>query len=175
MILVNTIQDHLQHKKNLSQLIDDFEETNADGRGRYSLRQGESQSSDFFMPTNVAKQHLDYFTQHVISDTMQQLGKQLGLTSCEYVIHQSWYQRYAKADEHTWHNHPAAHFTNCYFLELPDSSYKTEVLNINGELIEYDAKEGDVITFPAWMKHRSKPNGDGQKTIISFNSSYMYP
>ena len=37
------------------------------------------------------------------------------------------------------------------------------------------AKEGDIITFPAFLFHRSKPNiSKKRKTIISFNSSIFW-
>ena len=56
---------------------------------------------------------------------------------------------------------------------MPDSSYKTEVLGRDGKIIEFDVKEGDVLTIPAWMKHRSPPNGKERKTVIAFNSNYQ--
>ena len=37
------------------------------------------------------------------------------------------------------------------------------------------AKEGDIITFPAFLFHRSKPNtSKKRKTVISFNSSIFW-
>lgn len=77
-----------------------------------------------------------------------------------------------KNEQHNWHNHPNTQFTNCYFLELPNSQYKTEVVDIDGTIIDYVAKEGDVVTMSAWMKHRSPSNGTERKTVIAFNSSY---
>ena len=38
----------------------------------------------------------------------------------------------------------------------------------------HDPEEGDIITFPAHLLHKSKPNGDKRKTVISFNSNFLY-
>ena len=107
---------------------------------------------------------------NVISETMNSISQTLGLSS--WTADDAWYQRYSEQGTHDWHNHGKTQFANSYFLELPDSTYKTEIVGSNGEIIEYDAKEGDVVTFPAWLKHRSKPNGKERKTIIAFNSSF---
>ena len=68
--------------------------------------------------------------------------------------------------------HPNTQFTNIYYLELPDSLYKTEVKDINNNILEFDAKEGDILTIPSHLIHGSKPNSNKRKTIISYNSSF---
>jgi hypothetical protein len=55
---------------------------------------------------------------------------------------------------------------------LPDEHYITEIVGADGKICKIHAIEGDIITFPAWMKHRSRPNGKERKTVISFNSNY---
>ena len=166
MIIVNTVKDHLSHKKTLLKLIDDFE-------GLHDTRvvsDVENISSDWETPKEVKKEYLEYFFNNVISETMDSISQTLGLSS--WTADDAWYQRYSEQGTHDWHNHGKTQFANSYFLELPDSTYKTEIVGSNGEIIEYDAKEGDVVTFPAWLKHRSKPNGKERKTIIAFNSSF---
>ena len=166
MILVNAVKDHLRHKKTLLKLIDDFE-------GLHDTRvvsDVENISSDWETPKEAKREYLEYFFNNVISETMNSISQTLGLSS--WTADDAWYQRYSEQGTHDWHNHGKTQFANSYFLELPDSSYKTEIVGSNGEIIEYDAKEGDVVTFPAWLKHRSKPNGKERKTIIAFNSSF---
>jgi len=48
----------------------------------------------------------------------------------------------------------------------------TEIKTLNNKIIKVNAKEGDILTFPAYLKHRSKPiKNEKRKTIISFNTS----
>ena len=76
---------------------------------------------------------------------------------------------------HKWHVHGRAHWSNVYFVELPNRDMKTQIFDIRKEkLIEYDVKEGDIISFPAMLCHSSPPNlSDERKTIIAFNTSFM--
>lgn len=83
-----------------------------------------------------------------------------------------WFQQYEKNGTHDWHIHKFCHWTNVYFLELDDPNSKTEIQNFNrSRLIEYSAGEGDVISFPAFLYHRSPIITSGRKTVISFNSN----
>ena len=91
-----------------------------------------------------------------------------------YNITNGWYQQYRKGAYHQYHNHVRANFTNIFYLELPDSNYKTIIKDDDGKLISFQVKEGDLITFPAYLLHKSKPNGVKRKTIISFNSNFLY-
>ena len=85
----------------------------------------------------------------------------------------SWFQQYEKNSYHEYHNHPQSNFTNVYFMELPDTNFKT-VIKIENKEYEYSVKEGQLITFPAHLLHTSKPNGNERKTVISFNSDFYY-
>jgi len=179
MILVNTVKNHKEHKKTLLKLIDDFEglhdteiknlQTGAKHQATVS-----NISSDWSLDKETKRDYLDYFYNHVIKDTMNNFGYLLGLSYSEWQIINGWYMRYSEHGENSWHNHLTGHFTNVYFLELPDSSYKTEVFGRDGKIIEYEAKEGDVMSCPTWMLHRSQPNGPKRKTTILFNSSFEF-
>ena len=91
----------------------------------------------------------------------------------DWNISNGWFQQYEKDSYHQWHNHEGANFTNVYFLELPDSKFKTKI-KVGDEIIEYEAEEGDLISFPAYLLHTSEKNGDGRKTVIAFNSNFKY-
>ena len=85
------------------------------------------------------------------------------------IIHNWWFQIYDKDSKHGWHTHPGSHFTNVYFIELPDSTLATEIKGHNN----LNIKEGDLITFPAYWPHRGPINTTNKrKTIISFNISF---
>lgn len=165
MILVNTVRNHSEHKPVLLNLIDNFKKNN---NTRY-----ENINSDWNFPNNINRKYRDYFYDNVIEETMLNIGDSLGFnTKFNWNISNSWFQQYKENEKHDWHNHPDTHFSNCYFLELPDDTYKTQILDSNGNIVEYKAKEGDVLTMSAWMKHRSPSNGKERKTVIAFNSSY---
>jgi len=51
----------------------------------------------------------------------------LELSMDEATIHNMWFQSYYKKDAHDWHIHEGTHWTNVYFLELPDTKFKTEL------------------------------------------------
>lgn len=89
-------------------------------------------------------------------------------------INEMWYQQYTKDDTHDWHVHEYCHWTNIYFLELPNKEERTQVYDLDRNLIEYDAQEGDIIFFPSMWLHRSKPLTDGRKTVISYNTNFTH-
>ena len=93
----------------------------------------------------------------------------------KFVLNEVWFQQYCKSDTHSWHVHEHTHFTNVYFLELPDNEYKTEIRKFGTtDLIDYTASEGDIVTFPGFLQHRSPVlESDKRKTIISFNISLV--
>ena len=81
------------------------------------------------------------------------------------------YQSYNK---HDWHIHGLCHFTNVYFLELEDPEIKTEIKDLYGTVINYSAKEGDILSFPSFLYHRSPTNNSKKrKTVISFNINFL--
>ena len=85
-----------------------------------------------------------------------------------------WFQQYESNDIHDWHVHGLCHFTHIYFLELPDISIKTEIKDFFGNIIQYEAKEGDILSFPSCLYHRSPLNtANKRKTIISFNTNFL--
>ena len=88
-------------------------------------------------------------------------------------IENGWFQQYQEKSSHYYHTHPGVNFTNVYFLELPDKQFKTFIQS-GGKEYNYKAQEGQIITFPAHLLHRSKENGNFRKTVISFNSNFHY-
>jgi hypothetical protein len=93
-----------------------------------------------------------------------------------WLISNGWFQQYTNNDFHDWHLHNEVNYTNVYYLELPDKDEKTQIYNIlDNTIIDIDIKEGDLVTFPSHLIHRSKPLQSKRKTIISFNSDFYQP
>jgi len=88
-------------------------------------------------------------------------------------VSEMWYQIYEKGQQHGWHTHGNAQFTNIYYLDLPYRSMQTQFYDVvNKKSIEINVKEGQIITIPTFICHRSAPNTTNKKkTIISFNSN----
>lgn len=180
MILVNTVENHETHKKELLECFERFKGYyDTKMPSQYVRKTGErilleNVHSDNHIH-NIRKAGLDYFYESIIREIMPKIGEKLLLNKFgefDWDIHHAWYQQYYEDGAHIWHTHPNCQFTNIYYVEMPNEDYKTEVLGVNGKLITFDAKEGDIITFPSWLQHRSKSNGKDRKTVISFNSSY---
>jgi hypothetical protein len=90
----------------------------------------------------------------------------------KFELQNFWFQQYESNDYHSWHNHFQSTYASVYYVELPDASVATEFKNpVTGEIIKPSVKEGDILTFPASIIHRSPPNNSGgRKTIIAINT-----
>ena len=164
-IIINKIKEHKKHK---SILLDYIKKVKSKHNTRH-----QNINSDWNLSSDLERKYLDYFYSDVIKSVMVKVGNKLGFgTEFDWQISNTWFQQYKKNETHEWHNHPNAQFTNCYYLELPENKFKTEIIGMDGKQIDFEAKEGDVITIPAWMKHRSPNNGGKRKTVIAFNSNY---
>jgi|TARA_R100000388_G_C7242436_1_gene162489 hypothetical protein len=84
-----------------------------------------------------------------------------------------WFHIYQKDDKYAWHTHPRCNFTNIYFLDLPNKKEQTLIKDMHGKQYKFNVQEGDLITFPAFVKHKS-PKTKSTKTVIVFNSSFSY-
>lgn len=87
-----------------------------------------------------------------------------------------WFQQYHQGDTHGWHVHGST-FTGVYYLEFSEESPCTQLLNpfSQNEIVNVDAKEGDILIFPSYVIHRApEVKSDQRKTIISFNIDIEY-
>jgi hypothetical protein len=169
-IIISTVANHTDIKNKLLMLIDEMP-NNALVYNDPSIVDKISKT-DWNLPNDAERKYLD-FIKPVIVDTIFDSFKDLkpeGLAFTKF-----WFQQYSRSDTHDWHVHMRCHWTSVYFVELPDSNVKTEIQNTNRNfLIDYDAKEGDIVTFPSFLYHRSPPNFSvGRKTIISFNTNFV--
>ena len=169
-IIVNRIEEHDKHKPILLDKIALFQRNNETFT---KMTHSVDMYTDWQLPRDVKREYWTYF-RSLIEPTMDKIAHTIGFIDSTYKwrIGAWWFQQYLEGGTHDWHNHPRTHFANCYFLELPDEQYITEIIGANGKICKIHAIEGDIITFPAWMKHRSRPNGKERKTVIAFNSNY---
>ena len=127
--------------------------------------------TDWNVPKNYHRDYLDLFY-NTIRPYIVKICDELKFES--WTIDNTWYQVYNKGDTHKWHIHAKTNYTNVYYLDLPDESIKTQIYDeITHSIVELEVHEGQCITFPANIKHRSPVNDtDQQKVIISFNSNF---
>jgi hypothetical protein len=94
----------------------------------------------------------------------------------EWDINELWFQQYIKGNTHGWHSH-GSNFTGVYYVELPEDSPKTELVQpFTNRIFEADIKEGDILVFPSYIVHRAPAvEHDVRKTIISFNFNMRNP
>ena len=160
-LFIQDVPNHQTHKKILLDLIKQLPNNPYENISK----------TDWNLPKKLKRKYLDYFYPNISKSLMDNL--QVYYKSKSWRITNAWFQQYKKNSYHEYHNHTQTNFTNVYFLELPDTNFKT-ILKIENKEYEYEVKEGQLITFPAHLLHTSKPNGHKRKTIISFNSDFHY-
>jgi len=164
--IINKIKEHEKNKDKLLKLIENIPKTSVQSK-RENINH-----SDWNLPKDFKRDYLILFydiVKHYMNDIMKSLH------CSKWDIRNGWFQQYTKNNKHEWHVHQHTNFSNIYYLEMPDQNMKTEFYNIlTKEIITFDLKEGDLLTFPGHLLHRSKTiNTLNRKTIISFNSNFM--
>jgi|TARA_B100000424_G_C22660084_1_gene363216 hypothetical protein len=162
--VITKVKEHKNVKKNLLKLINDMPSSYISGISK----------TDWHLSKETPRPYLDYFYK-IISPYMNKMA--IKMKCKDWVISNGWFQQYNKTDEHPWHNHGYSNFSNVYYIELPEKSIKTEFYDIvNNKVINtMKVKEGDMITFPSSLIHRSPKNlSSKRKSIISFNSNFEY-
>jgi len=170
--IITKVDNHKEHKETLLSYINIFNKDNKTDVSLETMGFGDdSKLANVKSDWNLERgDYLKYFYDSVIQKNMKEIKEYLKMG--QWAIENGWFQQYSKGGEHNWHCHTNSQFSNCYYLELPDKEHLTEIKDLNGELIEFDAKEGDMVTFPSYLLHRSKPNNGERKTVISFNSNF---
>jgi hypothetical protein len=178
MILLNKLTTHEKQKEILLDRIEKYKlKKNCILPTKYASKNNDNRVYSDYHFNNTEKLFKDDFFEHKeLVELLANIGTTMHMNMFgNFSVNRddAWFQQYSENSEHTWHNHSRTQFTNIYFLELPDTKYKTEICGLNGKLIEYEAEEGEILTMPAFLLHRSKPNGSKRKTILSFNTNYQ--
>ena len=152
------------HKKNLINLIDKIPNTS-----RRTDREKLSHT-DWALPETMKREYIDYFIDNIYEDYASQLCRNF---NCQRVkINNIWFQKYNTGDFHKEHRHAESHFTNVFYLQLPEENLNTHVYDLNNQPIPIYIQEGDILTFPAFLSHESVVNkSKDSKIIISFNTT----
>lgn len=160
MIFVTKINNSKKINKKLLSLINTIK------NNKYNTDKDSIHNTDWNLPKNFERKYVDYFVP-IIRPYLNEIAKKLH--SEKAVIDNIWFQQYKKNDEHSWHTHGLSNFSNVYFVELPLKSLATEILNVK----DLNLNEGDLLTFPSHLYHRSPINKTNKrKTIISFNCDF---
>ena len=163
--IVNKIKEHKQNKDKLLKFIDDMPESEI-----VSNRENVGKS-DWYLPKDAERKYLELFYD-IVRPYMEIMRDEM---YCDrWQINNGWFQQYTGDNEHKWHNHPGTNFSNVYFLEMPEKQMQTQFYNLlTKAIVTFDLEEGDLLTFPGHLLHRSsKINSNKRKTIISFNSDF---
>tara|TARA_R100000005_G_C4955675_1_gene174326 strand:- start:477 stop:977 length:501 start_codon:yes stop_codon:yes gene_type:complete len=154
LIFISKLKDYKDYNKKILSCIDTLND------------KGLSSSNEQITKTdwNNVNSKKDYFF-HINEEVNKHLEKQCAfLGAKEAEIDKVWYQQYTANASHGWHTHEGAHFSNVYFVECKKGQ-QTEFKNF-----EVAVEEGDLISFPAFLPHRSKQIVDSRKTVIAFNT-----
>ncbi len=90
-----------------------------------------------------------------------------------FKVNKIWFQQYDHGSTHGWHAHTDCQWTSVYYVDLPDDSPRTQILNpfTQHDIQTLEVQEGDVVCFPSYVIHQAPTNkGDKTKTIVSWNS-----
>ena len=125
---------------------------------------------DYNLPPGFTRSYYNYFVNNIYPNFHSEF---CNINKTTFSLEHTWFQIYKKNDFHKWHIHGKCHFTNIFYINLPNESVKTEIDNF-GEKFTAEVKEGDILTIPSYWKHCSPINSSDQdKIIISFNSSVI--
>lgn len=162
-VFVSSVENHHELKPLVLASLRDF--------GEFSYRSAHNSISntDWHLAPNVIRPYLELVLQP-ISQHVEAVRLANNYTSSS--VGRCWFQQYKKGDFHDWHTHGECMFSSVYYVDLPDGSPKTSFL-LDGKEFSIDVREGDILTFPSFLAHRSAPNpSDRAKTVFSFNSNF---
>lgn len=159
MIIYYKVPNFEQIKSNIINLIYKIPETPyVEGTNKIS-------HTDYKHEDNK-KEYVNFFIKNILPDYHNNLRKKLGVNTIH--ISNLWFQVYRKGDFHGRHTHEKTHFTNVFYINLPDKKLTTRINKPQQQVL--DIEEGTIVTFPGYFEHESPVNNSNQeKIIISFN------
>jgi hypothetical protein len=165
-VYVSDVEDHFNIKQ---QFLDFLKNTPVFGS---KFKQMESlYNSDFYIKSEFKDETYFDLVRPIFKQHNENLSNLLGYKFENLNIFNIWYQQYAKNDFHDWHRHKSSVFNNIYYVDLPAGASKT-TFRFLGKEFQVEVKEGQILSFPSFYEHCSKPNlSDNIKTVIAFNSN----
>lgn len=167
---VGKIKNHNQHKQNLLEKInkascDSLVQTSnyyQDNINRVDWNDSHNMERDWVIESrSYLSEYFTRWSQSIHFD--------------EWFINQIWFQQYYNNGSHGWHTH-GSNFTGVYYVDLPKGTPQTQLALHNGDVINVDIEESDILIFPSFVIHRAPINESNKtKTIISFNIDVSKP
>jgi hypothetical protein len=168
--VISQFSQHCNIKSKLLSLIDSADYENL----KYDTVETDISKSDWSFSRDITRSWVSEIVNPLITD-VKAVYSFMGYDTV--LLKELWFQQYQEGSKHGWHVHGST-FTNIYYLELPNGTPKTQIVNPfnQQEIIELDVKEGDIVSFPSFIIHRApKNNSTLRKTIVSFNLDVDYP
>jgi len=167
--LVNKISNHNELKPKILKYIEEYNspyDTSGDGISKTDW----NSTTQRFM-NRVIEKYIEYINPFIDNELTKSYKENFGGSRIELINY--WFQQYNKDDKHRWHNHPSCHFSNIYYVELPNGAPKTQFYDPKTkQFIQVEVEEGDVLTFPAYYLHSSPLVLDNvRKTVVVFNTN----
>lgn len=167
--VISKFEQHSRYKDLILELLDtaDFE------HAKFDNIETDITKTDWFLGKSLDRKWVKPIIDPLVSHT-KNVYSRLGYETI--LIRELWFQQYHINSQHGWHVH-SSNFTNVYYLEMSKESPKTLLLNPldQTQIIELDCQEGDVVSFPSFIIHKSPKNVNKQrKTIISYNLDVNY-
>ena len=160
-IFKSKIENHIEIKKTL------LDQINLIPNNPIHHKQDKIYHSDWNLPVDMHREYRFIFFE-AVKKHLENMASQLGAPNVE--IKNFWFQQYIENNTHGWHTHAGCNFSNVYFLECSEGT-STQFKNF-----EVSCKEGDILSFPAFLPHKSPTIQQGdRKTIIAFNSDITFP
>ena len=163
LVMVSNFPDHTNIKDNVLSLISSMPASHMHTHGQSISK------TDWCLPKDLTRDYYAFMKQNW-ENYLSGVYAAIGFS--DFSIADYWFQQYHTNDTHPWHAHGGTSLSSIYFVELPEESITTEFINpYTRKIFKYTAKEGDVITFPALLIHRSPVNNTSKrKTSIVVNS-----
>ena len=160
-IFKTSIENHTEIKKTL------LDQINLIPNNPINTKQCKLYHTDWNLPVDMHREYKFIFFE-AVKKHLNDMTLQLGAPNVE--IANFWFQQYIESGEHNWHTHGGCNFSNVYFLECSEGA-STEFKNF-----EVTCEEGDILSFPGFLPHRSPTIQQGdRKTIIAFNTNMTFP
>ena len=163
-----SITDFIHHKElkqKILNLIDEYEYSreNIDVPGEEKITR-----NDWFDCWGHERNYWDLMREYIIPH-MDFVYSDLGVLEKDYTITNVWYNHYKKGDYLNWHRHISSNWASIYYLHLENENDATEIRSpYDGSIVKPIIKEGQILTFPSNMYHRSNVINQ-EKIIIAFN------
>jgi hypothetical protein len=161
---VSKFKAHDTIKGELISLLDEqMSSTTNDGYAKIT-------KSDWYVDPGTPRNYWTLLYPHLethIKELMDSIG------TSHYKFLNYWFAHYETSDYLDWHRHEQIGWSSIYYVNLPSKEQVTLLKDpMSGDVIQPDLEEGDILTFPGIVYHRSPVNNAQKpKTIVAFNIS----